>query len=188
MPNPTLENLVDEQLAGHRGMNLFSSDSQDNFRFSERICEAMEHFAGMDDHEATILIEQMTNKTIAEFCRVNQYYSIDAETRQNLQLAYATLLAEIRNRQRVGAGVLIEDIARRHFLRLRQVLKQSNPFAEALYSEGEPTLRPVPCCEYSHELQMDILGIDLNDLAEPVLDIGCGKGYSRISPSTASIS
>ncbi len=44
-----------------------------------------------------------------------------------------------------------------------------------LYAESEQTLRPVPCYGYSPELQLNILEIDLNDLAEPVLDIGCGK-------------
>ncbi len=87
MPTCPLENLIDEQLAGHRGMNLFSDAAQKNFRFSEQISEAVEYLAEMDDRDATVLIEQTANKTVAEFCRVNQYFDIDLKTQQNLQLA-----------------------------------------------------------------------------------------------------
>ncbi len=127
MPNATLENLVDEQLADHRGMNLFSHDSRKNFRFSERIGEAMEDFVEMSDRDATLLIDQTVNKTIAEFCRVNQYFSVDWKTRRNLTATYTILLQEIRKEFRNGnaeSDVVIEDIERRHFVRLRQVLRQ----------------------------------------------------------------
>ena len=135
----------------------------------------MAGFAEVDDHEAMVLIERTTNKTAAEFCRVNQYFTVDLKTQQNLRQTYATLLEELRNWKKVGHGIGIEGIARRHFLRLRRVLRQSNPFAETLYADQSAVLTPIPCHEYSPELQMGILGIDLNDLAEPVLDIGCGK-------------
>lgn len=36
-------------------------------------------------------------------------------------------------------------------------------------------LEPVVCSEYSAELQIGILQIDITQLIEPVLDIGCGK-------------
>ncbi len=175
-----LETWVDAQLAAHRGMNLFSARALDSFRFSQGMSSTLGMFLEMGDHDVACLIEQTANKTIAEFCRVNQYFGIDWQTRQNLKAAYTTLLGEIRNGKKDEFGVVIENIARRHFTRLRQVLRQSNPFAETLYADQPSVLRPVPCCDYSAALQMDILEIDLHDLAEPVLDIGCGKDANLV--------
>lgn len=175
MSTTLLKEILDEQIVAHRGINLFSDDSMEAFRFSERILESFNEFAKMGDEETAILVEHVKNETMAEFCRVNQYYSIDSAARQNLEEIYLLLLDEIRSYQREDGDNSVKEIARRHFSRLRQLLKQSNSFAETQYSNRPSVLEPVPCFEYSPSLQLDILGIDLNDLAEPVLDIGCGK-------------
>jgi hypothetical protein len=40
---------------------------------------------------------------------------------------------------------------------------------------GDALAQPV-CSEYRAELQLKVLGIDVQQLAEPVLDLGCGEG------------
>ncbi len=175
MSNASLRELIDEQIATSRGMNLFSGDSLQAFRFTDSILESMDEFTKASDQELASLVEYAKDKTMAEFCRVNQYYSVDATLQRNLETIYLFLFDEIRTRKRHPTDDATGDMAQRHFLRLRHVLKQTNPFAETLYSIDSRFLEPVPCFEYSPSLQRDVLGIDINDLTEPVLDIGCGK-------------
>ena len=175
MSNSPLKELIDEQIETSRGMNLFSENSLKSFRFSDSILDSMDEIIEMKEEELTDLVEHAKKKTLAEFCRVNQYYTVDAELQRNLEANYLLLLDEIRTWKHGQSGDSTEDIAHRHFVRLRYVLKRTNPFAETLYSTRSKTLTPVPCSEYSPSLQIDLLGIDMNNLAEPVLDVGCGK-------------
>ncbi len=175
MPDSPLQELIDEQIGTSRGMNLFSEDALESFRFTDAILESMDEFTEANDEEWANLVAHAKNATMAEFCRVNQYYAVDAAFQRNLETVYLLLLDDIRTWKRRRTDDSTADLARRHFLRLRHVLKQTNPFAETLYSADSRFLAPVPCFEYSPSLQIDILGIDLDDLARPVLDIGCGK-------------
>ena len=175
MPNSPLKELIDEQIEANRGMNLFSENSLNSFRFSDSILGSLDEILKENDEELSNLVEHAKKKTLAEFCRVNQYYTVDAELQRNLEAIYLLLLDEIRTWKHGQSGDSTEDIAHRHFVRLRYVLKRTNPFAEKLYSARRKTLKPVPCSEYLPSLQIDLLGIDINDLTEPVLDIGCGK-------------
>ena len=43
------------------------------------------------------------------------------------------------------------------------------------FSDFEKQEGPVVCEEYSPEMQMEILGLDLETIKQPVLDIGCGE-------------
>lgn len=67
----------------------------------------------------------------------------------------------------------VEDISKSHYEDLKSWLKENNPFAERLYATNNEIVSPVACCEYSPELQFDILQIDVTRLMQPILDIGC---------------
>ena len=57
---------------------------------------------------------------------------------------------------------------------------KANPFAEKLYADAGTDLDPVPCSEYTTEIQLQLLRIDIDTLMEPILDIGCGKQVNLV--------
>jgi hypothetical protein len=116
-----------------------------------------------------LLIDYATDKAIEAFCRVNQYYSFDSRAKNKLRKLYADLFDNIQKRK-----TPIEDISKKHFEKLQNWLKESNPYAEKMYENDNEHVNPVACAEYSPTLQIDILQIDVRFLMQPVLDIGCG--------------
>ncbi len=119
------------------------------------------------------LIDYATDKAIEEFCRVNQYYSFDLKAKNNLRKIYSDLFENFQTKTNS-----IEDISKNHYEKLKSWLKENNPFAEKIYKNSDEKVSQVACSEYSPELQIDILQIDVKHLMQPVLDIGCGvNGY-----------
>ena len=116
------------------------------------------------------LIDYVTDKSLEEFCRINQYYSFDTEAREDLRKIYADLFGEIKIRT-----ITTDKISENHYQRLKDWLLKYNSFAEKIYNESEPYIEPVPCAEYTPQLQLELLQINIDEIVSPVLDIGCGK-------------
>ena len=69
----------------------------------------------------------------------------------------------------------MELISENHYRKLKDWLVKYNSFAEKVYNNSEQHIEPVPCAEYTPELQLELLHIDTDKIFSPVLDIGCGK-------------
>jgi hypothetical protein len=87
-----------------------------------------------------------------------------------LRSIYSELLQNIRNNQKIT-----DTISRDHYTNLKLWLHKYNPFAEELFAGADIDIDPVACNEYSSQLQVELLGIQIESIVSPVLDIGCGK-------------
>lgn len=161
---------IDNQFDYNRGKNLFYSGIINSLRFSPDTLKAIEKIDLIDSDSENLLIDSLTNRAVQEFCKINQYYTFDKQARLALRNLYVDLLANIRSHK-----TSIDFIADKHFENLRKWLLESNSFAEKIYTSKGEIIEPVACSEYSPELQIDILQIEIHQLVEPVLDIGCGK-------------
>jgi hypothetical protein len=163
---------IDKQFDSNQGRNLFL-DNENTFKFLKEIIIDIDNIGEIDSDEENVLIDYATDKALQEFCRVNQYYSFDNEARNSLKEIYVKLFSSVRSRSNS-----IDEIAKTHYQNLRHLLQETNPFAESFYSSNDKIIQPVACSEYSSAIQIDILQIDISNLMEPILDIGCGKkGY-----------
>ncbi len=90
--------------------------------------------------------------------------------RQALRDIYAELISNIRN-----SKSSVSALSEIHFKNLRNFLYKTNPFAGKIYPQQNEVLEPVACSEYTAELQIEILNLNINEIMEPVLDIGCGR-------------
>lgn len=166
-----LHNNIDKQINSNRGKNLFCGNLNESLKFIPGTVDAINNLGNIDEDSANMLIDYVTNRALEEFCRVNQYYSIQHEAKQHLRNIYAELFSNIKNKE-----MPVGSISEKHYNNLKKWLQESNPFAEKIYSSKGELVEPVLCAEYSPELQLEILRIDTTHLKEPVLDIGCGKG------------
>lgn len=157
------------QIANNRNKNLYYSDLPDTMNFTGAMIKCINTTNGIESIHHIPLAEYIVDKTLREFCRINQYYSFSREDIAALKNIYANLFNQIALRE-----ISIEEIAGSHYQNLKYWLKETNPFSEKIYSNTEIDLVPVTCFEYDAKLQIEILHINLDNTLNPVLDIGCG--------------
>lgn len=121
------------------------------------------------------MIDYLTNRSVQEFCKINQYYTFDKQAHLILRNLYAELFTNIKTRK-----YSIGSIAETHYHNLMKWLQETNSFAEKIYNSKGEMIESVICSEYSPDLQIEILQIDINQIVEPVLDIGCGNQGSLV--------
>lgn len=164
-----LEKIIDRQIEFNQGKNIFLEDLT-LFQFSKETIKAVSSISSFDPDFKQLIIEYSVDKAIEEFCRVNQYYSFNSKTKNDLRGIYTDLLNSIQTKSDT-----IEAISKNHYNRLKQCLLESNSFAEKIYKKENRQVSPITCSQYNPELQIRILNIDIDNLLQPVLDIGCGK-------------
>lgn len=164
-----LRKRIDKQIDFNRGKNLFNIESLNSMMFIEDTVKSIKGLPLVDKETEISLINYATDKCLKEFCRINQYFSFNSEDKQNLRNLYSELFTVIKNQNKP-----IEIIAEKHYNNLKDWLTKTNSFAQNIYVEKDQIIEPITCAEYSAELQIEILKININTIIPPVLDIGCG--------------
>lgn len=167
---------IDQQIEANRGKNLLYEGDEKSMEF---IAETMQLISdmrekGIENKES--LVSYTTDSSLEEFCRVNQYYEFNSSAIAQLRQLYMQLFDEIEKEQTDP-----ETIATKHYENLREWLQQTNPMAAKIYRPDEMMAETVVSSEYSAELQMSILAINVETIQAPVLDIGCGPTGNLVS-------
>ncbi len=166
---------IDKQIASNRGKNLFHDGAPASNEFMELLVHNLKKINNLSVEQEQELIEYTANQVLQEFCRINQYYSFGAAERKALRDIYAMLFSNIRT-----SSSSLVALSETHFKNLRNFLYKTNPFAGKIYPQLNEALEPVACSEYTAELQMKILSLNINEIMEPVLDIGCGRNGNLV--------
>lgn len=161
---------IDKQFEFNHGKNLFYNGILNSLRFSQETLDAIENIDLIDSDSENLLIDYLTNRAIQEFCKINQYYTFDKQAQIMLRNLYVDLFTNIKSHE-----YSINLIAAKHYDNLIKWLQETNSFAEKIYNSKGELIESVACSEYSPELQIQILQIDIENIIEPVLDIGCGR-------------
>lgn len=162
-----LRKIIDSQITSNQGSNIFLPDK---FRFIKETIKAISEIHELHPELEKILIDYATEKALEEFCRMNQYFTFNSQARNDLRELYRDLFLSIRTKKES-----IEKISKNHYQNLKIWLQKTNPFSENTYSNADLNIEPVACAEYSPDLQIKILKLDIKSIMEPVLDVGCGK-------------
>lgn len=115
---------------------------------------------------AEFLADQLALSLLAR----NQFAGVGASERDALRAVYRDSLARLRallDRGALGAPALAREL---------EVIEADEERALERWIASVPGGRTrTTCAEYSVELQLDALGLTVQDLLEPVLDVGCGQ-------------
>jgi hypothetical protein len=169
------QDSIDQQFEFNKGKNLFYHGIIGSLKFSPATVEAIDKIDLIDTDSKELLIDYLTNTALQAFCELNQYYTFDTLAKQALRELYTDLFENIKSHR-----FHIDAIAEKHYEHVIKWLQETNSFAEKIYASKGETLGSVACSEYSSELQIEILQLDINSIACPVLDIGCGKEGSLV--------
>ena len=176
------QQLIQVQIDRHRQLNLLSPRGKNGFGFTEATMKLIMQFASghFSSQEEEALISYTTNAALSSLYRINQYYQFDQQAENALQMLYRQLLRDIQSEKTDAPD--FDLLAEAHYLRLQQWLQDNQPEAKTLYPASQPFIKnPVVCAECSVATQINTLGIDINTLQEPILDIGCGKEHHLVS-------
>jgi len=168
--------VIDEQIIFNQGKNFFHDDFPQNMKFCEDVVQAFERVGSLSDDDAGKLVDYATERSLTEFCRINQFFYFGKEGRDRLRSVYQWLYTELKR-----GDLPIEKIAEIHYGNLKDWILHTNLFAKNLYQNRESLLQPIPASEYSADFQLMILGMDADSLLEPVLDIGCGQSANLVN-------
>jgi hypothetical protein len=179
-PNPD-ENINKKQIAFNKGKNLFIAEENNGLQFIEGTESLIDKIRNLDIQSEQLLIDYLTDESLQEFCRVNQYFSFNAESVNELKELYALLNQKIKMLDNSAGQTELDTISHEHYVKLCDWLVRTNKFAEKMYSNNQEYVQPVACSEYAPDLQLSLLHINLKDLREPVLDVGCGREMNLVN-------
>ena len=149
---------------------------QVEFLFAHRL-EIIEHL-GLAD-AVNELVEHCIDSTKRYTYERNQFVNFTAEYDELLNAEFTDFMRQIRaalQKSKTEAELETEmvTVLKVHHERLRLIMASYCVTYQDNNLNENPLLRTVPCEEYSAEFQLSVLGIELHELIEPVLDIGCG--------------
>lgn len=171
---------ITEQLAFNAQANLFCDPAGSAFRFSpdtkDFLTENQALLGQLSPEELDKLIHFTTGQVLALLYQINQYYSFNQNDIKKLEDIYNTLFQDFQHLSNPSINTELENLASAHYIRLQNWLRHTNQFAEQIFKPEEPYLqKTIVCAEYAPEIQLKLLNIDLQNIKEPILDLGCGS-------------
>ena len=176
---------IQAQLADNDKKNFFYSHSDGIHHFSGLtrfiIENNKEELISIDNSGESIkFIKFLTQQAQKVFCNANQFIDLRKKDLADLNTIYDSLWKEIIN-QLKSTNVDFDALEKLHESRIRQWLLRTNPFLYDINNSNSPKVVNVVCEEYSSELQIKLLGINLENISEPVIDIGCGENATLVT-------
>ncbi len=128
------------------------------------------------------VIDQLADESLALIYQHNQFIEFDHEHTQqmrNLSISFVDDLEKLlKQRQPFDIFKFRFEKLLRHYLnkfkiQISNILKFDDDVKSRLPEN-------IVCEEYSPEFQLNILGIDINELEPPILDLGCGRSGNLV--------
>jgi hypothetical protein len=178
------------QLNFNRKKNLFFNGSENDFvTLSEstidfiknRKVDILGYFETLFARRQDIsIINKIVDSVLQTFYDANQYLYFSNEDISELKSYYFMLLNNIYSYLLNDKENCIDDIIHAHYNNLKRWISKTNPFVKII-NKNDPYVPSIVCSEYSPEMQLSILDISLEELKEPVIDIGCGYNARLVS-------
>ncbi|MBK9924730.1 MAG: hypothetical protein IPP66_05485 [Anaerolineales bacterium] len=133
----------------------------------EKLLHASTETTQGDDHSK--IVSFAANELAKRLLSVNPYLELNSSQIEKLEGIYRRTWQEMRRTGNIK--ITLMDI---HYPELSKWLASLYPSKFQKILKTVPVVGSVVYEEYSAELQLELLGIDIYDIQQPVLDIGCG--------------
>lgn len=184
-----LNSIIEDQMVANEDKSLFF-EGERIFTISEKMYnlfvhnfEKIHNLLLNDDEQINRLISNTVEKTMKIFQNSNQYISFRDKDKAILQTMYKNMLMKFE-REYLNKGTITEKEIYKYFnehhKNLKKFLKITN--GENLFEKYRlnKNIPLVICEEYTAKLQIEILGLDVENLQEPIIDVGCGKDFRLV--------
>lgn len=160
------KDIINQQLACNSHVNLYHDGAIDAFLSVDQLWA--DSFAGYTPDEKEHLISYVTEQALKALYGINQYYQFNNDAVEDLKAIYRSVFEMKERNEKVSV--------KKHARNIQNWLKKHQSVYQA-YFEKQTTMLSnfVPCFEYSALLQTDLLGLNIQHIQQPVLDVGCGE-------------
>jgi hypothetical protein len=169
-----------QQIESNNQLNLLYRGKKLPFVFCDAIKDLIKKIVNNEvgENEISELIEFACKTSLLSFYNINQYFQFDQQAELELKMVYRQLVNEVKKNRLPD----LNDLSRKHFSSLQKWFIKKQPDAFFLFPSEMPNINSnIICAEYSAHLQLQILGINISSLQEPILDIGCGREHQLVS-------
>ncbi len=179
-----LKNIIKLQLLHNKNKSLFYGEN------NLTPCDEMINFIKLQKDDIAIfientkinqsynrLLEEIVKITLNNFIKVNQFINFVQEDNLKLKQLYNRLFDKVINlsEQDFITTENILNLFHQHYEDIKTFLLNTNSKSLFKKYEDSPIILDIKCEEYSPRMQLDILDINMTDLIEPIIDIGCGE-------------
>jgi hypothetical protein len=116
-----------------------------------------------------------STRMISTICTVNQFVSIDRKFENETNYLYHDFMCRIVDLCESNSELnykSVKELVENHQRRIQKIFYSKD---ELKYiGNTQKYINRIPCSEYSAQLQIRILRLQIAELKEPILDIGCG--------------
>ena len=172
----SVQDSIQKQLEANQSKNLLYVDAAQVIDIEPDFLNTLDEMLASSKQDSSLtreiaydLVSLSAQLFIEKLYAINQYVRIDHGKVEDLENIYRQTWFEM-----LRTGNIQDTLKTFHYPRLSRWIKALYPeqFLEQL--KFTPKVGAVVCEEYSAQFQMDLLGIALECIKEPVLDIGCG--------------
>lgn len=174
-----IKKFVDQQILLNHQKNIYYTNLQLSFKLISS-ADWRSFINHSKDENQDALINCVTAAVIKSFCKANQFYSFDNNAKNELRSIYFQLLGHLKSMAQIDSGNLTH-VQHQHLQKLKNWLRISNPFSVLFYSAKDEMITSIISSEYSSSTQINMLKINISELKQPVLDIGCGQSAKLVS-------
>jgi hypothetical protein len=184
-----LIDFVEDINIKNRNRNIFykSSDGRGNltlpgtvFSFiSNNRLELKYFFSGVNGSAGSYFTDIFSGYSARRMLRtlssMNQYITIDEDVKRRSYELYRDFIekmAAICSGDYFPEEKEVASVVTAHQEGLKNILLSIEEIRSSMTDER--FIKPLPCSEYSPVFQLAVLGVSLEEIREPVLDIGCG--------------
>ena len=167
--------LIRTQVHMNRDANLLYRHCPDNMLIHSNLASRLKRNALFSDDGLRRLVAFASRQTVDVLYRHNQFLQISSELRGTLTQIYMETL------EQALTGCSGYDVIRRHQFELSNWVRDLYPRRYIDVLEDHTVIGSAHCAEYSPAMIEKIYRIDLYDLKEPILDIGCGTQQQLVA-------
>ena len=168
MNDALIKSAIDKQIEKNIRLNLLYENIEDILHVDKSFSDvfAMVRDSGVEDLED--IIDYTVEKTISAIYSINQFIHITAEQKRELYNIY-------KESWETFDSDSPEQSILEHHKRLSQWISNLYPCDFTAVLRTKDQIGSVVNAQYSAEFQMKVLALELKNLMEPIIDIGCGS-------------
>ncbi len=169
------DQAIRRQIDRNRGKNLLYAHVDQIIEIEPGFLSALEELltgdeGGCSQYKLDEAVSLASTTLLERIYAINQFLHVGDGKREQLDQIYIETWTRILTTRNIKA-----TLQEFHYPALSAWLAELYPdhFVDPLRSVA--TVRPVVCQEYSPELQLELLGVDVRVLQAPLIDVGCGS-------------
>lgn len=179
MDNP-IEKSIQQQIEANQSKNLLYEHFSEIIEVEPDFLAALEKYLGhneqaLSEHARQELVSFAAETLLKRLFAINQFLRVEPQKAKELENIYSSTWEEMQKTRDIETT--LKEV---HYPALSHWIADLYPgeFVERL--KVVPQVGHVVCAEYSAQLQVDLLKLDIGSLKQPILDAGCGGGANLV--------